>query len=267
MSPHAPEPLPHAVAATRTHAVAATRTAPGRLSAAAAWPFALTLALTTLGIAWPSGVEAQSGFFMRLSPEVSRLTVEHTKQVTIGGGSSTSTSSASGLDLSGIVAGGFRSAPGPGWSLGGEIELVVPARRLIEGTILPTPNGNPHDVWPGRWDFKDRFGVGGNVTLGRRLGESRATLDLVVGARRMWSEFATGGTNPETGVAGEDRSRLGRWPATVGVGVSLDAGRPVDVRLTYFRSSTDWVIDVPEIRLDYRYVVTGLRLSAGIAVG
>ena len=85
MSPHVPESLPHAVAAAPTRAVAAIRTTSGRLSAAAR-PFALALALASLGIAWPSRVEAQSGLFLRFSPELSRLTVEHTKQVTIGGG-------------------------------------------------------------------------------------------------------------------------------------------------------------------------------------
>ena len=42
---------------------------------------------------------AQSAFFLRLAPEAGRITVEHTKKVTIEGESSSSTSSSSSLAL------------------------------------------------------------------------------------------------------------------------------------------------------------------------
>lgn len=156
-----------------------------------------------IGVSWlclvPGGsLHAQSGFFVGFAPEVSRITVEHTKQVTIGGGSSSSTSAASGLQLAANVFGGFRSTLAGGRiALGGAIEGIVPSRRLIEGTIHPTNSGNTHDVWPGRWDFQDRFGLGATVRAGLRIGDTGHRTYALLGARAMWSEFATGGTNPE----------------------------------------------------------------------
>lgn len=55
-----------------------------------------------IGLSWcclfPAGsLQAQSSYFIGAAPEVSRITVEHTKVVTIGGGSSSRTSMASGL--------------------------------------------------------------------------------------------------------------------------------------------------------------------------
>lgn len=80
----------------------------------------------------------------------------------------------------------------------------------------------------------------------------------------MWSEFATGGTNPETGIAGEDRTRLARWPVSVGAGLTLGTRWPADLRVIYTRSATDWVVTQPGLRLDYRYVTSGVALSVGI---
>lgn len=227
--------------------------------------FSLTLALLAAAILSPTRAEAQSGFFLRFAPEVSRVTVEHTKVVTIGGGSSSSTSAHSGVGMAGVLSGGVRSGAPAGWTFGGEVEVVITGRRLIEGIIHPTTSGEEHDVWSGRWEFQDRFGVGGIVVVGRGLGEGRPRLDFVLGARRMWSEFATGGTNPETGVFGEDRTRLGRWPALFGVGLALGGPRPIDLRLRYATSSTDWINSGTGFRLDYGYDASALILSAGIA--
>ena len=212
-------------------------------------------------------IQAQSAFFVRLAPEVSLLAVEHTKKVTIGGGSSSSTSSSSGVGAALVLAGGFHSSPPGGWGFGAELEAVLPSRHLIEGTIDPTDTGNPHDVWPGRWEFKHRFGMGGGLLAGRSLGHGEGRIYLLVGLRWSWGEFATGGTNPDTGIAGEDRARLGHWPATVGVGMTLAGRWPVDARLRYFRSAVDWVISQPDLGLDYAYVVGGLALSVGIGRG
>lgn len=216
----------------------------------------------------PVPASAQSGLFLRFAPEASHVTVEHTKKVTIGGGSSTSVSSNGGFGLAAGLAAGVRSGPAAGgWDFGAEAEIVVSAQRLVEGTIQPTTSGEPHDVWSGRWEFKDRFGVGLNAVVGRSLGENRPRVDLLLGIRRMGSEFATGGTNPETGVAGEDRERLARWPLTVGIGASLGGGRPVELRLRYVRSSSGWVVSEPDFRLDYDYVLSGFELSVGIGLG
>ena len=83
----------------------------------------------------------------------------------------------------------------------------------------------------------------------------------------MWTEFASGGTSPETGTAGEDRERLARWPWTIGAGTTLRLNWPVDFRVRYSRSLTDWVIVQEGVRLDYRYAVGPVfSFSLGVRV-
>lgn len=217
----------------------------------------------TLLLASPS--RAQLSYSFGVGPEITWLTVEHTKTVTIGGGSSTSTSAASGLGLAARMFGaGHMELSGGLLRLGGGIEVIVPARRVVEGRISPTNSGNPHDVWPGRWDFRDRIGVGATFRVGRNVGDGNFQVYGIIGARRMWSEFATGGTNPETGIAGEDRTRLARWPVSVGAGLTLGNRWPAALRIVYTRSTTDWLINQPGLRLDYRYVTSGVAFSVGI---
>ncbi len=98
--------------------------------------------------------DAQSRIYLRVAPEIGGITVEHTKKVTIRGGSSSSTSASSGLALLGNLSAGLDLSPSRNWFPGGEVEGVVSSRRKLEGTIFPTPNGNVHDVWPGRWDYR-----------------------------------------------------------------------------------------------------------------
>ena len=122
--------------------------------------------------------QAQSAFFLRLAPEVGWITVEHTKKVTLQEGSSSSTSSSSGLALAGTLSAGLRlNLPG-NWLLGGDVEGVVAGRRKLEGTIAPTLTGNIHDIWPGQWNFSDLAGAGGNIIFGRRLGAGRSQVYL-----------------------------------------------------------------------------------------
>ena len=209
----------------------------------------------------------QVSYSVGLGPEITWITVEHTKTVTIGGGSSTSTSAASGPGLTARMFGAVQTGlSGGSLRLGGRIEVIVPARRVIEGRISPTNSGNPHDVWPGRWDFRDRIGAGATFHVGRSVGDGNLQVYGVFGARRMWSEFATGGTNPETGIAGEDRTRLARWPASVGAGLTLGGRWPTDLRIIYTRSTTDWMITQPGLGLDYRYVTSGVVFSVGIGI-
>ena len=164
---------------------------------------------------------AQSRFFLRAAPEAGRAAVEHTKTVTIRGGSSSSTSPSSGLALAGTLSAGVL-LPLPGnWLVGAEIEGVASGRRRLEGTIAPTPEGNVHDVWPGRWELRDLYGAGGQILLGRGAGDGRPRLYLLGGVRGMRTEFASGWTNPATGRAGEDRRHLDRWPWTIGAGTTL----------------------------------------------
>ena len=217
------------------------------------------------GLLLPFSAKAQPQFFLRLSPELSRMTVEHSKTVGFGGVSNTSVSASTGVDVAGNLAGGFRLRPSEGLMFGGELELVVSSRRLIEGAIQPTPSGNPlPHVWPGHWEFSDRYSLGGNVQLGSGLGDGSSQAYVILGARRMSSEFVTGGINPENGDAGEDRTRLAHWPLIAGVGVALNRRFPVDLRLRYFRSSTGWGVTAPDIQLDYEYALSGLSFSVGI---
>ena len=77
--------------------------------------------------------------------------------------------------------------------MGGEIEGDrLTADTSSKAPFSPTPNGNVHDVWPGQWDFSNLSGVGGNILLGRRLGDGRSRVYAFSGIRRMWTEFATG---------------------------------------------------------------------------
>lgn len=210
---------------------------------------------------------AQSTGFLRVTPEVGRLSVEHVKKVTIGGGSSSSASSASGLRLgANLTAGVRRDLPG-NWMLGAEFEGTVFVRRTIEGTIQPTPAGNVHDVWPGSWDYDDRYGIGLSLVAGRRLGTGGSRGYVFGGPRRTRSEFATGGVNPANGEAGEDRDRFTTTPWTVGIGATLDAAWPIDIRIRYSRSDLDWIIEQGSLRLDYRYNISGLSVSVGVGIG
>ena len=210
---------------------------------------------------------AQSTGFLRVTLEVGRLSVEHVKKVTIGGGSSSSASSASGLRLgTNLTAGVRRELPG-NWVLGADFEGTILVRRAIEGTIQPTPAGNVHDVWPGSWDYRDRYGIGLSLVAGRRFGAGASRGYVFGGPRRTWSEFATGGVDPANGEAGEDRDRFTTIPWTVGIGATLDWEWPVDIGVRYSRSYLDWIIEQGSLRLDYRYNISGVSVSVGVGVG
>ena len=228
-------------------------------------PIACLVAVASLCVG-AGGAHAQSAFFLRLAPEVGRITVEHTKKVTVQGESSSSISSSSGLALAANLSAGLRLKLPGNWLLGGEVEGIVSGRRKLKGAISPTPNGNIHDVWPGQWNFSDLAGVGGNIIFGRRLGDGFSQVYLFGGRRRMSTEFASGWTNPETREPGEDRARIGRWPWTVGAGITLALKWPVDFRVRYLRSHTDWTIVDEGPRLDYRYVASGVFISVGVHI-
>ena len=214
----------------------------------------------------PTPSFAQSTLSLRVTPEVGRVSVEHIKKVTIGGGSSSSASSASGLRLGAhLTAGVRRELPG-NWMLGADFEGTIFVRRAIEGTIQPTPAGNVHDVWPGSWDYTDRYGIGLSLVAGRRFGTGGSRGFVFGGPRRTWSEFATGGVDPSNGEAGEDRDRFTTIPWTAGIGVTLDGAWPVDIRVRYLRSYLDWIIEQGSLRLDYRYNISGVSVSVGVGV-
>ena len=53
-------------------------------------------------------------------------------------------------------------------------------------------------------------GAVGNIIFGRRLGAGRSQVCLFGGKRRMWADFVSGWTHPETGEPGEDLARVDR---------------------------------------------------------
>ena len=214
----------------------------------------------------PRAAGAQTAVFLRLAPETGVMTVEHTKRVTVQGGSSESASSSSGPLLAANVSAGVRRKFAGNWLAGGEIEGVFSGRIELAGPIVPTPNGNVHDVWPGEWDFRDQYGVGGNVIVGREVGSAGTQVYVFGGVRRMWTEFASGRTNPATGARGETRDRVWRSPWTIGVGTTLDLAWPLDIRVRYFRSRIDRMRVAEGTRIDYEYAASGVAVSAGISL-
>lgn len=212
----------------------------------------------------PPSTHAQSEVLLRVAPEAGWLSAEHTKRVTAGGGSSESATSASGPTFSVNPTVGLRRRWSGGLLAGAELEGLIASRGIIEGTIAPTPNGEPHDVWPGEWDLRDRFGVGGAVLLGFDLRSGAVQGYAFAGIRRMWTEFGTSGVNPETGEVGERREQRVRWPSTLGIGVTLSRAWLVDIRLGYSRSRTEWTVEIPDVLLDYGYSANAVTLSAGI---
>ncbi len=214
----------------------------------------------------PMPLFAQSTLSLRVAPEAGWLSVEHIKKVTIGGGSSSSASSASGPRLGANLTAGIRRELPGNWLLGADFEGTVFVRRAIEGTIQPTPAGNVHDVWPGSWDYRNRYGIGLSLVTGRRFGDGVSRGYVFGGPRRTWSEFATGGVDPANGEAGEDRDRFTMIPWTVGIGATLDGAWPIDIRARYSRSYLDWIIEQGSLKLDYRYNISGLSVSVGVGL-
>ena len=59
-------------------------------------------------------------------------------------------------------------------------------------------------------------------------------------------------------------ARHGR--VTIGVGTMLPLKWPVDFRVRYVRSHTDWTIVEEGLRLDYGYTTSGMVISVGVGV-
>lgn len=225
-----------------------------------------TLAGISACLLAPATVQAQTEIFLRLAPEAGWLSAEHSKRVTAGGGSSESATAASGPTFAINPSIGWRRRLLGGLLAGAELEGVIASRGIVEGTIEPTRNGEPHDVWPGEWDLRDRFGVGGTVLLGLNLGSGVVQGYAFAGLRRIWSEFGTSAVNPETDEAGERRERRARWPSTFGVGLTLSRSWLIDIRVGYSRSLTEWMVEIPGVLLDYGYSASGVTLSAGVGL-
>ena len=124
---------------------------------------------------------AQSVFFVRLAPEVGRITVEHTKEVTIQGGSSSSTSSSSGLALAGNLSVGLLlELPGAG-SWAARSKVPSPADASLRARFLRPRTGTFTMSGPAS---------GTSVTCTGRVATSssaRATGRPLAGLRLRWN--------------------------------------------------------------------------------
>ena len=105
------------------------------------------------------GADPQSNFYLRVGPEMGRISVEHTKKVTIQGGSSASTSPSSGLSIFGNVAAGMRLSHRGTGSWGERWKQSFPAgassrarspRRRTGTPTASAPAGGTTTTWRGR---------------------------------------------------------------------------------------------------------------------
>lgn len=212
----------------------------------------------------PTTARGQSEVLLRMAPEAGWRFAEHTKRVSAGGGSSESATTASAPTFAINPSIGLRRRLPGAFLVGGELEGTLAGQGTIEGTIEPTSSGEPHDVWPGKWDLRDRFGVGGNLLFGLEVGDGAAQAFAFAGIRRIWSEFGTSGVNPETGELGERREQRTWWPSTFGIGLTLSGTWLLDLRLACSRALTEWSVELPGVDLDYGYSASAVTFSAGI---
>ena len=207
--------------------------------------------------------------YLRMLPEAGLTSVAHTKQVTSGAASSSSTSST--LQPEGGINFylGYLAPASGDWLFGGEIRGAISIRPTIEGRISREGTG-PDAVWPGPWDFANRVGLGAHILLGRTLTSGNTRGFVFAGIARWNSDFRSAGADPDprSDELIDDRQKTGRWPLTAGIGTTLPLERPLDIRLRVFRSSTSWTVsrDVNQnaLQFDYTFNVTGLALSVGL---
>ena len=213
----------------------------------------------------PSGPAAaqDTGYYVRVAPELARTTVQHTKEVQVGQAFGTSFNDGSATELAAHLAGGFRGQRGTNWYLGLEVEGVLFAPGTIEGEIEPTDGDAPFDIEPGKWEFINKFGMGFNVVLERVVGSPNQRLLFFAGVHRFQTEVASGGTHRGTGVFEEDRSIRNRWPFTGGAGFALG---PISLRVHYFRSLINWNFLSPELEVHYSWQTSGVAATLGVEV-
>ena len=228
----------------------------------------LLVTLTTLCTSplVPTQARAQSSFYIRMLPEVSVVSAEHTKQVTTADGFSSNSSSALTPEGGINFYVGYLS-PSEGWAIGGELRGAISLRPTIEDRISRAGTGT-HAVWPGPWEIANRVGMGANLLAGRNLGFINGRGFLFAGIARWNTDFRSAGDDPASEELIDDTRQTGRWPLTAGLGVTLPFERPLDIRLRYFRSVTSWSVDhdvnQKSLTFDYTFSVQGLALSLGL---
>ena len=236
-------------------------------------------AAVCLGVLVPVSSVAQSRpFYLRISPEVDLVRVEHTKLLTDSSGSSSSSTSSTGVDLLANLAIGRLKELSDDWLLGGELQFAVSSRQEIKGSMPATGTG-PGGVGPGTWEFSNRVGVGANLLVGRKLAYRDLLSYLVFGFKRWTTETASGAIHPVQGPFSD--TNIGeRWPWSVGIGFTRPGRRRLDIRLQYSRSAMDWSVtrtlepdpdpDDPSpemVTWDYKFTANGISLQIGFGTG
>ena len=222
----------------------------------------------------PASSRAQSRPYLRISPELGMLRIEHTKQLTDSSGSSSTAATSTGADFAVNLSVGYIGEHLQDWLVGGEIQFAVSSRQAIAGSMPTTGSAGP-----GTWDFSNLVGVGANLFFGSKSDSGKWRSYLLVGIKRWTTEMSSGALDPELGEY-RDRDVSPRWPWTVGIGTTLLRERRLDIRLRYFRSVTDWSVrrvptdpDTQEpdpqkwMKWDYEFTGNGISLQIGFGTG
>lgn len=223
---------------------------------------------------------AQPVFYIRMSPELALLQIEHTKVLTDASGSSSSTANAKGPGVAINLSIGYLylTAASGNWLAGGELQFGISSPQSISGSMPATGRG-PGGVGPGTWDFGNRLGVGANLLVGRETTRRKLRSYFLAGVKRWTTEASSRAIHPEHGEF-SDRHEGVRWQRTAGIGVTLLRERRVDLRLLYFSSGAamDWSdtrrVDpdsedpnAPTLTWDYSFTGGGIGLQIGFGTG
>lgn len=222
---------------------------------------------------------AQAPIYLRLTPELDFLHVEHEKVLSSSSGLSSNSSTSTGIDfVFNLSVGQLRELSGD-WLLGGEVQFAVSSRQTVKGTISATGDG-VGAVGTGSWEFNSQVGMGGNLYFGRTLSYRDLMGYLMLGVKRWSSEVGSEAIDAVLGPFTD--SHVGRrWPWTLGIGVTVPTKRRLDVRLRYFRSGLGWKVEralqsptdpippdeVERVRWDYSYTMSGFGLQIGFGTG
>lgn len=226
--------------------------------------------------ATPVASLAQPPVYLRVSPELGMVRVEHTKVLTDPSGSSSSTATSTGPDFVVNLSIGSMLEHSGNWVSGGELQFAISSRQAIGGSMPATGSG-PAAVGPGTWDFSNRVGAGANLFFGRDLRRRKMRSYVMAGFKRWTTDTASRALDPEGGEFSDTNVSV-RWPWTVGVGVTLLRERRVDLRLRYFQSVTNWSVTHPlnpeleepmpeTLTWDYRFSGNGIALQVGFGTG
>lgn len=224
----------------------------------------------------PATSLAQPPIYLRMSPELGLVHIEHTKVLTDASGSASNTATSIGPDFVINLSIGFFGEHSDNWVSGGEVQFAISSRQSIGGSMTATGTG-PAAVGPGTWDYNNRVGAGANLFFGRDLTRRKMRSYLLAGFKRWTTETVSRALHPDFGEF-SDRNVGVRWPWTVGIGVTLLRERRLDFRLRYFQSVTNWSRTRPldpeteepdpeMLTWDFKFGGRGVALQFGFGTG